>query len=135
LSPRRGAKTVPCSAADVAARQAFAQASIDEAGRMLGQSSANNEVAASLAVLAAIAAADAICGKKHKAYSRGQDHRQAVDLLKQVDPTGPKLAKLLQEVLKHKDDAHYSPRLITDKAAENLVRQAGVIVQAAADLR
>ena len=64
-------------------------------------------VAASLAVLAGIAAADAACcatlGRRH----RGQDHRDAARLLEGVEPDGPAMAKDLRRLLGRKDDAHY----------------------------
>jgi hypothetical protein len=41
----------------------------------------------------------------------------------------------LERVLKHKDDAHYSPGLISDKVVKDTVRQARALVQAAAGLR
>lgn len=64
-------------------------------------------VAGALAVLAGIAASDAACcavlGRRH----RGQDHRDAGELLKAVEPNGPAMAKDLRRLLSRKDDAHY----------------------------
>jgi hypothetical protein len=88
-------------------------------------------VAAALAVLAAIAAADAICGLTLRRYSRGQDHAQAVRLLEKVSLDDTTLPAKLRQVLSSKDSVHYSPNLITDKDARNLVRQARALVVAA----
>lgn len=64
-------------------------------------------VAGALAVLAGIAASDAACcavlGHRH----RGQNHRDAVKLLKTVEPNGAAMAKDLRRLLSRKDDAHY----------------------------
>lgn len=64
-------------------------------------------VAASLAVLAGIAAADAACcaalGRRH----RGQNHGDAASLVETVEPNGPAMAKDLRRLLGRKDDAHY----------------------------
>jgi len=64
-------------------------------------------VAAGNAVLAGIAAADAICGKGLRKRFRGQDHRQAVDLLETASQDGPRNRKLLLRLLDLKDEAHY----------------------------
>lgn len=49
-------------------------------------------VAAGLAVLAGIAASDAICARRLGQIHRGEDHGAAGDLLKQATPDGGKLA-------------------------------------------
>jgi hypothetical protein len=55
-------------------------------------------VAAALAVLAAIAAADALCSLKLHRYSRGQDHAQAVALLETVDVDDPSLPGKMRRI-------------------------------------
>jgi hypothetical protein len=64
-------------------------------------------VAGALAVLAGIAASDAACcaalGRRH----RGQNHREALQLLESVEPAGPAMARDLRRLLGRKDDAHY----------------------------
>ena len=89
------------------------------------------QVAAALAVLAAIAAADAVCGLKLHRYSRGQDHAQAVALLETVDVDDSSLPAKLRRILASKDSVHYSPHLVSDSAARSLVRQAQALVVAA----
>jgi hypothetical protein len=88
-------------------------------------------VAAALAVLAAIAATDAICGLRLGRYSRGQDHDNAAALLDTVDLPDHTLPTKLRRVLASKDNVHYSPRLISKTDARALVRQARVLVDAA----
>jgi len=89
------------------------------------------QVAGALAVLAAIAAVDAICGLKLGHYTRGQDHHEAVALLETVDLPDPTLPAKLRRVLAAKDNAHYSPRLVSHTDAQALVRQARTLVEAA----
>jgi hypothetical protein len=88
-------------------------------------------VAAALAVLAAIAATDAICGLSLGRYSRGQDHDSAADLLDTVDLADPTLPAKLRKVLAAKDLAHYSPRLLAKREAQAMVRNAAALVEAA----
>jgi hypothetical protein len=88
-------------------------------------------VSAALAVLAAIAATDAICGFRLGQYSRGQDHEQAAELLESVDVGDRSLAVKLRRVLTAKDAAHYSPRLMPRSDAQSLVRNARALVDAA----
>lgn len=52
-----------------------------------------HNAAAGNAVLAAIAASDAICCLKLGRYHAGEDHRAATKLLEQVRPDGQQLAK------------------------------------------
>jgi hypothetical protein len=70
-----------------------------------------------LAVLAAIAATDAICGLQLGRYSRGQDHDNAVALLETVDLPDHTLPTKLRRVLGSKDNVHYS-RLTTSQYKE-----------------
>ena len=64
-------------------------------------------VAGALAVLAGIAASDAACcavlGRRH----RGQNHREALQLLETIEPAGLAMARDLRRLLGRKDDAHY----------------------------
>jgi hypothetical protein len=59
--------------------------------------------AASLAVLAGIAASDAACCKVLQERSRSENHRDAEQLLAQIDPGGKKAAGDLRELLNLKD--------------------------------
>jgi hypothetical protein len=71
-------------------------------------------VAVGNAVLAGIAASDAICyivlGHRH----RGQDHQGAVGLLREVPHDGSKLGRDLATILGVKDPAHYGDQFVTD---------------------
>jgi hypothetical protein len=63
--------------------------------------------AAALAVLAGVAASDAACCHALRLRSRGQDHRQAVQLVGQVEPGGKQAANALGRLMNLKDQAHY----------------------------
>lgn len=101
---------------------------------MLGEDRRKAPVAAALAVLAGIAAADAICGLGLGKWSRGQDHNQAVDLLRDVALRETTLPTKLGRLLAEKDAAHYSSTLITVPKARTMVRQATALL-AEADRR
>jgi hypothetical protein len=91
-------------------------------------------VAAGNAVLAGIAAADAICclrlGKRH----RGQDHHAATDLLHTVRPDGRTLATALATVLAAKDPSHYGETFVSNTRLKTTMRAATRLVDAAEDV-
>ncbi|MFM8857100.1 MAG: hypothetical protein ACKOI2_07825 [Actinomycetota bacterium] len=88
-------------------------------------------VAAALAVLAGIAASDAACCARLGERSRGQDHRQAVQLLEKVSPNGANMAKALRELLAIKDDSHYGSSLVSLSKAKLMVRRAKELIDSA----
>ena len=87
MTSRGASRLTACTPAQARARRNQARAFLDVADMVLTEPAARTQthVAAALAVLAAIAAADAICGLRLGRYSRGQDHDQAVTLLQTVD--------------------------------------------------
>ncbi|HET8930523.1 MAG TPA: hypothetical protein VFN21_07700 [Acidimicrobiales bacterium] len=78
-------------------------------------------VAASLAVLAGIAASDAACCARLGVRARGQAHTEAVELLGSVDPGGTSMAKDLQRLLNRKDDSQYGITLVASADAGRMV--------------
>jgi hypothetical protein len=86
-------------------------------------------VAAALAVLAGIAAVDAACCQRLGIRSRGQDHAQAVALVKQVVPGGDDLAKDLDRLLGLKDNAHYGILGVPESDARKAVTWARRLVE------
>jgi hypothetical protein len=89
-------------------------------------------VATGNAVLAAIAAADAICCAAVGSRYRGSDHRRAADHLERV--TGDKkLAALLRDVVDLKDASHYGLASLASSRAKSALRKAAALVQAAQD--
>lgn len=109
MSPRRGGRTQSCSVGDAGVRSRHARAFLDtgELVSSVDDELANPNVAAALAVLAGIAASDAICCVALGERSRGQDHRQAIDLLNGVESQGRDWARDLARLLDIKDGAQY----------------------------
>lgn len=137
---RTSGRTAPCSRADAQNRFRRAEAFLYVADLVLGEEVAADEnedainlsgVAAALAVLAGIAAADAACCHSLGARSRGQDHRQAVALLGTVVPDGSAMASDLDRLLDLKDNAHYGVLGVAQSEARSAVAQARRIVTAA----
>jgi hypothetical protein len=89
-------------------------------------------VAAGLAVLAGIAAADAICCTRLHKLHRGTDHRQAVDLLRTALPSGRKEPSVLARLLDLKDEAHYGVYDVSQERARSAVQWSVQLLRAAA---
>ena len=87
-----------------------------------------SSVAAALAVLAGIAASDAVCCLKLLKRSRGTDHQQATEFLSRVDG-GDKAAVHLSELLSLKDTAHYGVIPTTSAQLKVAMRRASALVQ------
>jgi hypothetical protein len=88
------------------------------------QDAASASVAAGLAVLAGIALADAACCAALGSRARGQDHRQAVSLLTDVQPGGVEAARHLERLLNVKDAAHYGVINVTAAELRGALRSA-----------
>jgi hypothetical protein len=133
MSPRGSSRVISCTPTEARGRRQQAKAFIDVAEMVLSEPATHTDphVAAALAVLAAIAATDAICGLQLGRYSRDQDHDSAAVLLDTIDLPDQTLPAKLRRVLASKDNVHYSPRLISKTDARALVRQARAIVDAA----
>lgn len=104
-----GGRTQPCSGDQARTRLKHARKFLELAELTAGEGgdAAYTSAGASLAVLSGIAAADAACCAALGRRSRGQDHLQAVGLVEQVLPDGPRAANDLQRLLSLKDEAHY----------------------------
>ena len=126
------ARTRPMSRAEIHARQQHAHAFLAAAalvvefGADAGIDDVGNTVG-SLAVLAGIAAADAIAGATLGHRSTSQNHLDAVALLKS-STDGTKLAPHLHRLVGSKTDAQYSPTLMTTARSESLLTAARRLV-------
>ena len=89
---------------------------------MIGE---NTNVAASDAVLAGIAASDALCCFHLGQRSADGDHAKAVDLVRQVDRSA---AKMLQRLLRMKTKAQYDFDVISTTEARSALRLASELV-------
>jgi len=85
---------------------------------------ASRSVAAALAVLSGIAAADAACCAALGRRSRGEDHREAAALLRQIVPGGDRAAKAFIELLNLKDTAQYGLIPLTRRELTTALRRA-----------
>jgi hypothetical protein len=128
----RQLRTAPCTPADAKKRAAIATAYLEAAEWILKERSKLKEeslsVAAGAAVLAGIAASDAICGRRLGKFHRGDDHRVAVDLLRTATPDGKQLSTKLGRLLDVKDEAHYGIYFVSARKASDAVRSAQILV-------
>ncbi len=106
MSARRG-RVQTCDEGDARARLRDARAQLDLAEVSGTATPEERKAAASCAVLAGIAAADAACCRALGERSRSQDHRDAVLLVRRVSPGGPDAARALERLLAVKDVAQY----------------------------
>lgn len=85
------------------------------------------QVAAANAVLAAIAAVDALCGHAHGYHATGQDHREAARLLRAVPDVGQKLAPKFTRLISDKSDLTYGG-FCTRAVAQRAAADAGALI-------
>jgi hypothetical protein len=123
VSPRPAGRHTGCTLADARARLHDAQAFLDTAAL-----ATDPDVIATLAIHAAIAAADAICCVALRERSSDGNHASAVALLGRV---GTKLAGALSRCLDRKTQAAYESRDIAAKDAAACVHQATTLIDAA----
>jgi hypothetical protein len=135
MTPSTALRTQLCSEAQARTRLDHARKFMDVA-TLVSDEPGDLEyasVAAALAVLAGIAAADAACCKALGRRSRGPDHRLAADLLEQVVPNGRTAAAALRRLLSLRDQAHYR---LTDLGGQHLqaaLRQARALLAFASE--
>jgi len=136
MTPKREPRTQSCSRDDARTRLEHARKFLDVATLIAepGQDLEYSSAAAALAVLAGIAASDAACCQVLGRRSRGQDHRQAVDLVGQIEPGGADAARALGRLLNLKDQAHYGLFDIAGKDLQAALRQAEALVTFAGDV-
>lgn len=134
-----------CTRADAAVRHRQAVAYL-ETSRLVAPDRSlpddYNHVAAGVAVLAAIAASDALCCVLLGERPRGQDHREAVELVATVRfGDGPPAAQAkrardlsiaVATALDLKDQAHYGTSLLGPPQVRRIVNAAAKLVGASA---
>jgi len=135
MSERSG-RTQPCDRAQARVRFDNAQKSLEVAELAAGEQEipASRSVAAALAVLSGIASADAACCAALGRRSRGDDHREAAALLRQIVPVGDRAAKALIDLLDLKDTAQYGLIPITRRQLTATLRRASTLLDIAADV-
>jgi hypothetical protein len=85
-------------------------------------------------VLSGIAAADAACCAALGRRSRGEDHREAAALLRQIVPEGDRAARALIDLLNLKDTAQYGLIPITRRELTTALRRAKTLLDFAANV-
>jgi hypothetical protein len=123
---RRSGRTQPCDRTQARTRLDNAQKSFEVAELAADEQEipASRSVAAAVAVLSGIAAADAACCAALGRRSRGEDHREAAALLRQIIPGGDRAANALIELLNLKDTAQYGLIPITRLELHTALRRA-----------
>ena len=125
---RKSGRPSDCDAAAARTRPRQAQSFVAVAETIFTEPDDENlplrGVAAALAVLAGIAASDAACCARLGKRYRGQDHAQAIELLRTVEPEGTHLANDLERLLAIKDNVHYGAILISPSDAKAAVQRA-----------
>lgn len=133
--PRRTTRRQECDRTQARARLRDAQAHLDLAEIADANSTAQErKAAASCAVIAGIAAADAACCAALGQRSRGQDHREATDLLRLITPGGDQAARQFGRLIGLKDAAQYGLDDISGTTLTAAQRQAKALVDFAADV-
>jgi hypothetical protein len=136
MSPRGSGRTQVCSDQEAASRLRNARKFV-EAAELVADEGDDVEYAsqaASLAVLAGIAASDAACCKALGRRARGQDHREVAALLARVEPGGRQAAMSLSRLLSLKDDAQYGLFDVCGQDLRSALRQATVLLEFAEEI-
>ncbi len=124
-------KKLPTRTADRAqgrARLAVAQKYLQVAELVADEDGAAINVCVGLAVLAGIAAGDALCIAGTSTRYSGKDHDAAADLLAGVDPA---LGKRLRQLVELKTGSHYGESLLGSSERRAALRAASTLVEAA----
>ncbi|WP_195706692.1 hypothetical protein [Paramicrobacterium fandaimingii] len=123
------------SATDVRTRRDHAHAFLD-AAMLIDTLDADTEIEhtsnliGSLAVLAGIAASDSISGFVLGIRSGGDNHADALKILKRASSAGEKHANHLRRLIDSKNDSQYSALFLTDARARELLTAAQRLVDA-----
>ena len=88
-------------------------------------------VAVSNAVLAGIAASDAVCCARLGRHAVGDDHRAAVELVGSIGPEGRQVVKALTSLLSVKHKAQYQTAAVGKADATAAVRRAQTLIATA----
>ncbi len=131
---RRSGRTQPCDVAHARTRLENAKKSLEvaELAAVEREIPASRSVAAALAVLSGIASADAACCAALGRRSRGEDHREAAALLREI-AGGDRAAKALLDLLNLKDTAQYGLIPITGRELSTSLRRARTLLEFASE--
>lgn len=129
---REGGRTQTCGEPQARQRLGHARSFLEVADLTADVSDPSLEygsVAASVAILAGIAAADAACCQELGKRSRSENHHDAEVLLEQITPGGKRAAGQLRQLIDIKDTAHYGFININVPQLKRSLRQAQRLVE------
>jgi dihydropteroate synthase len=132
---RRESRVQPCTAADRAGRMQKAQQIFDAADTLdtlVDDESDLIEASITLCIHAGIAAAEVICCARLGKHALGEDHAQAIELLKSVDAEA---AKRLATLLGMKTKSGYSSLPPSPADRKRAVRAAAQLLTTAHAMR
>lgn len=120
---RPRARTSPCGPKEARDRYEHAQRFLETAEVVLEDTTHRGyaNVAGVLAVLAGVAVADAACCAVLGRHHRGDDHRAASELLREVADVGNQMARDLDRLLAIKDKASYQSGYLSRADARKAV--------------
>jgi hypothetical protein len=126
-------RTATCGKAEGASRLAVAVGYLEAAKREIGEHGYGDplNVASGNAVLAGIAAGDAICCLRLGRMHRGTSHSGAAGLLSIDVPDGKALSQTLLRLLSVKDEAHYGVFMTSSRKANDAVKWADALCRRA----
>lgn len=127
MSPKK-LVTRPGDRQEARARRQLAQKYLEVADVIASEDGTAVNVCVGLAVLAGIAAADAVCLIAIGARYSGSDHSAAADLMDTVDAA---LGKRLRQLVSLKPGSHYGNTLLTAEDRKTALRAATALVEAA----
>lgn len=112
------------------ARRKIAEKYLEVANLVSDEDGAAINVCVGLAVLAGIAAGDAVCIAATGERYAGQDHDLAADLLERVDAAS---GKRLRQLVALEPSSHYGDQLLSDGDRKAALRCARIVVAAAVE--
>jgi hypothetical protein len=137
MAHRRG-RTQACGRPQAQQRLAQARSYLDVAELTSDENDPSLEyagVAASIAILAGIAAADAACCQALGRRSRSDNHHDAEALLGEIAPGGKRAAGQLRALIDIKDAAHYGFISVSAAQLKRALREAQHLVDFAEQVR
>lgn len=130
MSRFKGTRTQICGISEARTRRTSAEKFL-EVARLIEteDEGAFRSVAASLAVLSGIAAADAACFMVLGRRSRGDDHHDAEALLATIVPGGNEAANAMRRLIDLKDTAQYGIIYVSRENLRVALRQAEKLLE------
>jgi hypothetical protein len=130
----RNGRTGPCDTTEAKRRLEIAREFLEVADlvdeeRGEDKSLVYPSAAASLAVLAGIAASDAASCAVLQERSRSQNHRDAENSLEQIEPDGKGAARALRDLLNLEDKAQYGFLPVNQQELKTVMRKARQLVE------